>query len=351
MFHPENENIIYVETQRGYVRELNTYTDITDDNNGIDHNTERINWYMPYILSHHDYDRMYLGTHRVFKNTTGVNAYWTPISPDLTDGDIYGAKFHNISTVAESPLDENILYAGTSDGNIWSSTDEGANWNNMSSGLPKRYVTSIYPSHNDTLSAFICVSGFKYNDPYPHVFRTDNAGQSWVDISGDLPQMPINDVLAHPNNDSIVFVATDGGIYGSINAGENWHRVGTNMPIYTVFDIEWHPDFNQIIAGTHARSMHIYDLNEIGLPDVSQIKEQEHKIIKVFPTLCSDLLNIIHPFSELQLAIYDLSGKKVHESFIREKNSSLSISSLTKGTYIIRFIYKDNVYTRRIIKD
>ena len=306
---------------------------------------------MPYILSHHDYDRMYLGTHRVFKNTTGINAYWTPISPDLTDGDIYGAKFHNISDVAESPLDENILYAGTSDGNVWNSLDEGNNWNNISSGLPKRYVTGIFPSHNDTLTAFLCVSGFKYNDPYPHVFRTDDAGQNWVDISGDLPLMPINDVLAHPNNDSIIFVATDGGIYGSLNAGDNWFRVGTNMPIYTVFDIEWHPEFNQIIAGTHARSMHIYDLNEIGLPDAAHINEQNHKTIKVFPTLCFGTLNIIHPFSELTIEVFDLSGKDVYRSFIKDKNISLNISSLTKGVYIIRSRYKNKVYTNRIIKE
>jgi photosystem II stability/assembly factor-like uncharacterized protein len=351
VFHPEDENIVYVETQRGYVRELYTYTDITESNNGIDHSTERINWYMPYILSHHDYDRMYLGTHRVFKNTTGVNAYWTPISPDLTDGDIYGAKFHNISNVAESPLDENILYAGTSDGNVWTSLDEGLSWNNTSSGLPKRYVTGIYPSHNDTLRAFLCVSGFKYNDPYPHIFRTDDAGQSWVDISGDLPQMPINDVLAHPNNDSILFVATDGGIYGSLNAGINWHRVGTNMPIYTVFDIAYHSEFNQIIAGTHARSMHLYDLNEIGLPDASQINEYDYNTIKVFPTISSRRININHPFSELHLTIYDLSGKKCDETIIKEKDASLNISSLKKGSYIIKSRYKNKIYTNRIVKE
>jgi len=216
--------------------------------------------------------------------------------------------------------------------------------------LPKRYVTGIHPSQNDTLRAFLCVSGFKYNDPYPHVFRTDDAGQSWIDISGDLPQMPINDILSHLNNDSILFVASDGGIYGSLNAGINWHRVGTNMPIYTVFDIDYHSEFNQIIAGTHARSMHLYDLNEIGLPDASHVNEHHNKTIKVFPSLSSGILNIIHPFSELDIEIYDLSGKQVLSCHIKEKNKKLNISSLTNGTYIVRSRYKNKVYTNKIVK-
>jgi hypothetical protein len=354
VFHPDDPNTVFVETQNGNVRELNTGTAITGSGNGIDANNERINWDMPYILSHHDPYRMYLGTHRVFINNNDyANASWSPISPDLTDGNIYGANFHNITQVAESPIDENILYAGTSDGNIWSSIDQGSNWSMVSNNLPKRYVTGIYPSFNDSANVYISYSGLKYNDPYPHVFHSDDIGQSWTDISGDLPQVQVNDILAHPNNDSILFIATQSGVYGSINAGVNWHRVGNNMPMYPVFDIEWHPDFNQLIAGTFARSMMLYDLGDIGaetLPPSASINKISTNPIKVYFGKSGNSLNVQISEEDAMIEIYDINGKNIIKTKLKQMSSIIDMSSYLSGIYILRYAYKNKSGSIKVLK-
>lgn len=270
-FDPDNANIWYAETQRGGLRySTDTGNSFSSHTQNID-DTDRRNWDMPFILSSFNPARQYTGTYRVYRNTTGAGGIWNPISPDLTDGVIFGNNFHTISTVEESSVDEDILYAGTSDGNVWVSSNLGLNWTNITDSLPDRYVTSIKASQVDDSTAFVTHSGYKYNDFFPHIHKTTDLGATWIDISGDLPPIAINDVYLYPNSDEIIFVATDGGVYGTQNGGLTWNRIGDNMPIIPVYDLEIEPTTQTLIAGTHARSIMTFNLGEFLLPAQPEI--------------------------------------------------------------------------------
>jgi len=260
-FDPDNANVFYAETQYGG---LNYTAD--GGANWANHRQgiagERRNWDMPFLLSAFDPLRHYTGTYRVYRVENGGGNTWFPISPDLTDGLIFGNTFHTISAIDESPQDSNILYAGTSDGNVWVSTDFGSNWNNISQTLPDRYVTSVIASPTDSSAAFVAHSGYKYNEFFPHIHKSSDYGASWTDISGNLPPLAINDICAYPTDDDILFVATDGGVYGTQDGGANWSRIGDNMPMVIVYDLEIEPTTQTLIAGTHGRSLMTYDLGQ-----------------------------------------------------------------------------------------
>ena len=260
-FHPTDPNIFWVETQNGEVHKT-----IDGGNNWTNGapclgSADRCNWDMPYILSKYFPDRLYAGTYRVYFSEGGSG--WGAISGDLTDGDIYGPRFHTISCLDESPVLESKLLAGTSDGNVWRREPVG-NFINISAGLPDRYVTSVVASPTLPDRIFVTHSGFRDNEYIPHVHRSNNNGQTWTDISGDLPNMPVNDILVLPDHaDSVLFAATDAGVYFSRNSGVHWQRLGSSMPFIPVFDLERNPVRNELVAATHARGLWTFPLDSI----------------------------------------------------------------------------------------
>jgi len=155
------------------------------------------------------------------------------------------------------------LFAGTSDGNVWR-RDPTSGWTNITAGLPERYVTSVHGSPTLPTRIFTTHSGFRDNEYIPHVHRSDNNGQNWNDISGDLPQIPVNDLFVLPNHaDSVLFAATDVGVYFTLNAGQNWSRLGGNMPFVPTFDLEHNPVRKEIVAATYARGIWTFPLDSV----------------------------------------------------------------------------------------
>ncbi len=268
-FHPTNPLIVYAETQRGnIVVSDDGGNSFTSGDDGIDGNDRR-NWDMPYIVSPHDPNTLYSGTYRVYKSTAGWQPFWNPLSFDLTDGDLLGGSFNTITTLRESPLTDGLLFAGTSDGNVWRSTNGGLQWDSIHhNGLPNRYITDIEASEVNSNTVFVSVSGYKDNDFTPHIYMTNSLGANWSSIAGDLPPLAINDLENIPFTDSVLFVATDGGIYFTMDLGNKWKRLGNNMPMITVYDVE--VDFNnrRLAAGTFGRSIQTISIDSI-LPNPS----------------------------------------------------------------------------------
>lgn len=260
-FDPNDPNIFWVETQNGEIHKtLNGGNDWIYGSPCLGTN-DRCNWDLPYVMSPHLGGRLYAGTYRMYFSENGSG--WGPISGDLTDGIIFGERFHNISCVDESPVQEGKLLAGTSDGNVWRREPAG-NWANLTPGLPDRYVTAVITSPTLPERMFVTQSGFRDNEYIPHVHRSDNNGQSWTDISGNLPNMPVNDLLALPGHaDSVLFVATDAGVYFTLNAGTHWQRLGSNLPFIPVFDLERNPVRNELIAATHARGLWTFPIDSV----------------------------------------------------------------------------------------
>jgi hypothetical protein len=351
MFDPVDPMITYAETQNGGLAYSNDggswFNDMT---NGIDFN-DRINWDMPYIMSKSDPTVLYCGTQYVYKMTGAPYGFWQPISPDLTDGDIYGARFHNMSCLEESPVNTNTLYAGTSDGNVWVSLDAGSTWSNVTGTLPDRYVTSIKASPNTSNVAYVTVSGYKDNDNIPHIHKTTNNGQSWTSISGDLPQLAINDVMPVSGDDNVLFVATDGGVYGTINGGVNWTRVGSNMPVIPVYDLELNESQQRIIAGTFGRSIMSFPLDSIPLPVGIKDMNKQSNALNLYPNPCHDRVTISSDEVVSSIEIYDLNGKKVYSFTEAKKVVEVNTDRLPVGTYISKVVMESGrVEVRRFVK-
>lgn len=262
-FHPEDAQIYWVETQNGAIHKTVDGGSNWEVGQTCLGTGDRCNWDTPYFLSRHNPDRLFAGTYRVHQNDFGS---WSPASPDLTDGTIYGAAFHTVSCVEESPLIPEKLFAGTSDANVWRREPASA-WTNISNGLPNRYVTSVQGSPTLPQRIFVTQSGFRDNEYIPHIHRSDNNGQTWIDITGDLPQMPVNNLFVRPGHaDSMLFAATDAGVYFSRNAGVSWNRLGQNIPFIPVFDLEENPVRRQLIAATYARGLWTFPLDSVLIP-------------------------------------------------------------------------------------
>jgi photosystem II stability/assembly factor-like uncharacterized protein len=265
VFHPTDPNKIYYETQNGNIFRTTDGVSFQSYIAGISQ-TDRIHWDMQYIMSAHNPEVLYTGTHRVYRHNPASSPNWIPISNDLTDGNIYGANFHTITTVHESPVDANVLYAGTTDGNVWRSTNAGTNWTAINSGLPDRYVTCIKADPNNPNGVYVAHSGYRYNEVIPHIHYSANQGATWVNISADLPQLGINHIEVMPNNNgNVIFVATDAGVYATLNGGNSWDRLGTAFPFVTTYDLDLNLDDNLLIAGTFGRSILTFPLDEIGV--------------------------------------------------------------------------------------
>ncbi len=344
---PTDPNNRYCETQNG-----NIYS--STDGGGSYNNfvgtidvSDRRNWDMPYIFGGSSSQVMYTGTYRVYKNSNNPFDSWTPISGDLTDGIIYAARFHNISCIDNSILNSNYIYVGTSDGNVWNSLNDGGNWNNLTSTLPNRYVTSVHSSPNVINNVYVTHSGYRDNEYIPHVHKSINNGQAWIDISGDLPQVGVNDLVVLPNFENVLFVATDIGVYYTDNGGVNWMRLGNNMPTIVIWDLEFNQSSNKLIAGTYARGLQTIDITSIlQTVKVNEINSIETTDIIIFPNPAVNELTIKSFLMIDKVEIIDARGKLI----LSEKQKVIDVSSLAKGIYFAKIYTSKGNVVRRFIK-
>lgn len=350
VFHPDDPAITYAESQNGNIAvTLNEdWSSWNVATNGII-GEDRRNWDMPFFLSPHNPSTMYTGTYRVYKSTEGPIPNWYPVSEDLTDGQIFADRFHTISAIAESKPQQGLVYVGTTDGNIWRSDYGGdnGNWIRLSTNLPDDYVTAVVPSPDNIDKVYVSFSGYKENDNSPKIFKSDNRGNSWQDISGDLPSLAINDLFVLPmHNDSVIIAATDGGIYITGNSGAKWYRMG-NMPIIPVYDVEYNGAQDEVIAGTFGRSIMTYSLEDINsfLSPISDLHIPNHAI-SISPNPASKYIDIAIKNSRLDLdgytgSLVDMNGKIIHPPFPISNAQRIDLSQVSSGVYFL-VISKEN---------
>ncbi|HRI58083.1 MAG TPA: hypothetical protein PK228_00080 [Saprospiraceae bacterium] len=260
-FHAGDANTYWVEIQNGTIMKTADGGATWMVGQSCLGTTDRCNWDTPYFVSKHNTDIQYAATYRVQISSNGTS--WSPVSGDLTDGIILGPRFHTVSCLNESPVLQDKLLAGTSDGNVWRRDPTGT-WVNITAGLPERYVTSVHGSPTLSNRLFVSHSGFRDNEYIPHIHRSDDNGQNWIDISGDLPQIPVNDLFILPGHaDSVIFAATDAGVYFTLSGGIAWARLGGNMPFIPVFDLEQNPVRKELMAATFARGLWTFPLDSV----------------------------------------------------------------------------------------
>ena len=130
--------------------------------------------------------------------------------------------------------------ATTDDGRVWRSLDAGANWTNVSAGLPVRSVTRVTADPGADSTVYVTLSGFGQDEHMAHVFRSTNAGNTWTSISGNLADVPANDLLVDPTDRNTLYLGTDVGVYVTRNLGATWFTLGQGMPLQAVLDLTLH---------------------------------------------------------------------------------------------------------------
>ncbi|MCB0666155.1 MAG: T9SS type A sorting domain-containing protein [Saprospiraceae bacterium] len=339
IFHPNDPNIYYVETQLGGLSvTLNGGQSYERATKGID-GSDNINWDAPVIMSRFDPDVLYYGTDRLYRNMTGPDENFVPISPVLTDPEVLLDATSNISVIEESPFDPSSIYVGTGDGNLYRTLDLGIHWEKVDVGLPDRYITAITHSMGFDSVLYVTHSGYKSGEKLAHVHRSDDQGEHWHDITGDLPPLPVNDILVLPNNnDQVLFVGTDVGVYLSRDAGSHWIRLGNNMPLVPVFDLEYNPDNNLLIAGTHAKSIMTFDLDQEGIDGQLGvgIHEQIAGSLTLYPNPAREYLHLVFDISSARrssIRVINIKGEIVMQKGLID--NTVDIRELLPGTYQI----------------
>lgn len=240
----------------------------------------RYNWNTPVILSPHNADVVYFGANRLFRSLDKGTS-WQPISPDLSRSKRRGdVPFGTITTLSESPLQFGTLWAGTDDGQLHVTVDGGADWKDVRGRLPKdRWVSRVEASNHSKDRAYVSLNGYRDDEIRAWVYRTDNLGQRWTDISQGLPAEPVNVVREDPVNEDVLYVGTDRGVYVSLDRGESWESLQSGLPNVPVHDLVVHPTERELVAGTHGRSVWIVDV----LPIQDLTSELRQQALHVFP--------------------------------------------------------------------
>ena len=244
----------------------------------------RWNWNTPFFQSVHDRTNFYAAGNHVVKSTEFGDKLKV-ISPDLsyadpgkidvstrtTGGitrDVTGAETHaTITVLAESPLVQGLLYAGTDDGRVWMSPDDGGEWTELTDrfeGVPGgTYVSRVEPSRHDAGRVYVSFDGHRTNDFTPYVHVSDDGAASFRSIAAGLPTGApdfVHVVREDPRNENLLFVGTDVGVYASLDRGATWRRFMESLPAVPVHDLRIHPRDRELIAGTHGRSIWIVDI-------------------------------------------------------------------------------------------
>ncbi len=295
---PTDDNTIYAESQTGnlFRFDLRSGESKSIRPNPADETEEyRFNWNSPVFISPHDHKTIYYGGNKLFVSkdrgdtweatidlTTQQDREKLPLMGVLPDESTLSrhdgiSYYGDITTISESPVKEGLLYVGTDDGNIQVSRDGGKTWKNIVGkvpGVPKyTYVTRVVASRTEEGTAYVTLDGHRNNDFKAYVFMTTDYGESWKSISGNLPEGGIVNVIReHPKNPNLLFVGTERGAYFSIDRGKSWVKFKNDFPLVPVDDIAIHPRENDLIFGTHGRSIWILD-------DITPLEQMTQEVL------------------------------------------------------------------------
>lgn len=307
--------------------------------------SDRFNWDMPYVYNENTQE-LFVGGSSVWKMDAPPYSSYSAISLDLTDaadGDFIGSlSQHTITELALPHNNDDIIYVGTKDGKMWRGERSSGLWDfiDISGGLPNRYVSGIRCSPEQENVVYVTYSGYKYNDFTSYIYKSEDFGETWMDISGDLPTATVNDIAIAPyENDELLFAALDGGVYFSSNSGINWDYVGINLPFATISELAFDIPNKKLIAGTFSRSVWSYDVSWIdGLNQVSSTNNETLEFLQIYPNPASEIITVNTNMNSGNLELYSIRGTLISVSPVSTNSSSikLDISQLPKGQYILK---------------
>ncbi len=284
---PGNPDIVYAETQKGglYRVDRTTGEQVSiqpQPRAGEPH--ERFNWDAPIEINPHNPQSLYFASYRVWRSDDRGDS-WRPISDDLTRNeervqlpimgrqhswdnpwDIYAmSEYNTITSLAASPIDDQIVYAGTDDGLIQVTENGGESWREIDCanlpGIPERaFVNDIKADRYDANTVYVALDNHKEGDYTPYLLKSTDRGQSWTDISSNLeaPHWVWRIVQDH-EQPQLLFIGTEGGVYVSQNGGAKWTPLKAGLPTIGVRDLVIQERENDLVAGTFGRGIYILD--------------------------------------------------------------------------------------------
>ena len=273
VFDPNDRDTFYAESQQGEVHRINLRNGELrrlrpEPTEGAPR--YRFHWNSPLIGSRHKPGVIYLGGNCVFKLTDRAEKY-SVISPDLTHNDPArttasgsGAETYGVVySLAESPKRAGLLWAGTDDGRLWITENDGGKWTELTNNLPEpargQWVVRIEPSNADPNVAYVATNAYRGGDDRPMILRTVDLGKTWQSVVGDLPATdPVETVREDPVNPKLLYAGTHFGLFASFDQGTHWVRIG-DLPSVRVDDVQIHPRTNDLVIATHGRSIAILD--------------------------------------------------------------------------------------------
>ncbi len=304
---PTDPNIVYSQSQHGHLYRSNLKT---GEKIGImpmeldETEAYRWNWNSPLIISKHNHERLYFACNFLFKSDDKGNS-WQKISPDLSrqlDRNLLPvmgkvqrpdavaknastSQYGSIVSLSESPLKAGLLYAGTDDGLIQVSTDDGANWTKYEriNGLPKLiYVSCLMASRHDEQTVYATFDNRKSADFKPYIYKSTDAGKSWSKIAAGLPEnLPVHHIIEDHKKPGLLFIGTEFGVYFSIDDGKEWNKLSAGLPTICVKDIAIQEREDDLVLATFGRGFYVLD-NYSALRELSpEMKESEAHLFDI----------------------------------------------------------------------
>jgi hypothetical protein len=266
----------------GARRNWTTWPDLDDPYERLGNAMAPGNWDGPFIISPHDGSTLYAGLNELFKSTdrgdtwvslgdltTGTDRRSLVImdqAPDsftlsLDDGIPY---WPTLTALAESEFTPGVLYAGTDDGQVQVSLDDGANWRVVTAGMPgvpeMMWVNHVHASKSRDGRVYVAANNYRNDDYENYLWMSEDNGRSWSSIVGDLPpSRVVRAVREDPRNPDVLWLGTEFGVFWSWNRGTNWVELKGGLPTVPVNDLVVHPRDNDLVLGTHARGIWILD--------------------------------------------------------------------------------------------
>ncbi len=332
-------------------------TNISPDTPGDD----RVNWDMPYTVNEGEAE-LFVGTAHIQLMVGAPFGDYEYISDDLSrvglGEDVDNTRYHNVTEIDQE--NDNILYVGTSDGLMWIGERVGGdpydwNWTNITEDLPNYYITGVRCSPNMNQTTYVCLSGYKSDEDAAYLYRRDGGVDGeWVDVSGNLPDMTVNDILIVPGyeNDEYLFAALDGGVYFSENGGEHWEYLGVGMPAVTVSELHLDIPNEKLIAGTYSRSMWSYDVSWmepiIEDPDDTGIADEKLHELHVYPNPVETIAYVDAQIND-KVYVYANNGALIYQGQVTNMSgqTAVDLSSLRAGVY---FLQVEDAITRIIVQ-
>ncbi|HQR35779.1 MAG TPA: hypothetical protein PLK30_23780 [Blastocatellia bacterium] len=235
----------------------------------------RFNWVAPLRMSPHDPKTIYAGAQVLFRSRDRGDT-WEEISPDLTSNDPAkisppGAaiQFCTITTIAESPAQAGVIWVGADDGKVQMTKDAGKTWNDVTKAIAQvggpedAWVTRVFASQHQAGTAYVAKSRHRQDDFRAFLFKTTDFGATWTRITDGLPTRTINVVFEDQKNSDLLFVGNDAGVFVSLNAGNQWAALKGNMPTVPVHDLVVHLREGDLVVGTYGRGIWITDITPL----------------------------------------------------------------------------------------